>query len=93
MTFEEILPEIRKGRRFRATACLSWQTIEETSYLLSFVLNPKISFELEPLPEKKVEVTVASISRAWDKAANEAFYRGTYKVNVTLLCKYLGLDE
>lgn len=64
MKLEEILPEIRKGRKIRMAgervyADVRYHTVSE---LLDSAL------ELEPLPEKKVEITYTQLANLWDWA-------------------------
>lgn len=88
MKLEAILPEIRKGRKFRNTSPLfirkddNFKGQEQVfNGTFSFLLNDY--WELEPV---KVEITREQLEKAWFNA-----YGTHNKAVLNVICKELGL--
>lgn len=82
MKLEEILPEIRKGRRFRPNSSWRWcESDEMYSFSLEYVLND--TWDLEPIKQK---LSKEDIGRAWDKHACVGKY------SFELFCAELGFE-
>lgn len=63
MKLEEILPEIRKGRRFKLPGRVIWLSGFETVTFYGDLMSEH--FELEPI---KKEISREDLERVWNKA-------------------------
>lgn len=66
MKIEEILPEIRKGRKFRRKCWTSGYFHANQLYLDDVNLNAQ-DWELEPIPPQPITITLENLIKAWNK--------------------------
>lgn len=96
MKLEEILPELRKGRRAKRKRWAPFYSCDEIAADLSLDTQSILAddWELEPLPPKTVTITREELAKAWnsvqDKGDFQFFNNSVFADN---LCKALGLGE
>lgn len=66
MKLEEILPELRKGRRAKTGG--PWKGLNDVFRISSIEILMCDKWELEPLSEQKITITRKQLADAWDKA-------------------------
>lgn len=94
MTFEEVAGELRRGRRvmIERKPDLGWLGAADlNAFGMDWVL--KESFLLEPLPEKKVSISLKEFELAWNQTLNSSRITMMYPQFYSQLCERLGFKN